>query len=253
MKKLFKTILLLYFVISIYVLIFIDVQYIYQPFLHPSFKHFLGTNSYGLDIFTILFSATMDIFIVCCFGFISFMIAIVIGCTQGYLKGKYDFFLQRIYEIMISIPYFYIIILFSGYYSLNIFNLGLILVLFNWTFLIPIIRICSFRISQASFIEALEQIDYSKKRILFIHVIPNVYFELKYLIPFVLILFITNLTSLDFLGLLSKSNISIGGLILEGVNYLHFPIILISSVMFLSLLFIGLIMIFNTKKYYEGI
>jgi microcin C transport system permease protein len=252
MKKIFKIILLIYALIGFYILLFVEANIVYRPFLLPSKEHFLGTNSYGLDIFNIMFASILYLFVMCIFGIFSFTLGLIIGCTQGYLKGKYDFLLQRIYEIIISIPYFYIVILFSGYFELNIFNLGFILMLFNWTFLIPLIRLQTFKVSKYSFINSMENLGYSKSRIIFFHILPNVYNNVKQLLPFILILFMSSLTALDFLGLSSTVNMSVGGLIAEGINYLDFPIILVSASSFLSLIFISLLMVFDVNKYYEG-
>lgn len=250
MKVIFSIFLIIIWLIG-YLLV--DVNQVYKPFLYPSKNHFLGTNSYGLDIFNIIFVSSLNLFLMCIFGLISFGLALIIGSTQGYLKGRYDFILQRIYEVVISIPYFYIIVLFSGYFDLNIFNLGLIIILFNWTFLIPLIRLQALKVSELNFVISMHNIGYTKSKILFIHIIPNVYNNVKHLVPFVLILFMSSLTSLDFLGVSSKSPISIGGLISEGINYLDFPIILVSSVSFISILFISLIIIFDVNKYYDGV
>lgn len=252
MKKICSFIFVLYIIIGLYSVFFVDATTVYRPFLMPSFSHLLGTNSYGLDIFALLSISIFNIVIISIFGFASFLLALSIGCLQGYLNEKYDFILQRFYEVSISIPFCYILILLGGYYSLNIFSLGIILFLFNWTFLIPIIRIHAFKLSTASFIVAMDNIGYCKKRIIFIHLIPTLYNNLKYLLPFVLILFISSLTYLDFLGLMGGSILSVGGLIAEGLNYLEFPIILVSAVSFLSIIFIALIVFFETNQYYRG-
>ncbi|MDR0484976.1 MAG: ABC transporter permease subunit [Alphaproteobacteria bacterium] len=250
MKILSKLILLAYFILGV-IYFFKDNSSIYQPFLPPSLTHFLGTNSFGKDIFSSLFASILDLFIMMLFGFVSIVFGVFLGSLQGYYRTYYDFILQRLYEIVISIPFFYVIILFSGYFELNIFNLGFLLILFNWTFLIPYIRLQALKISISAYIIQMQDIGYSKRRILFFHVIPNVYYNIKYLIPFVLILFMTSLTSLDFLGFFNQGNMSVGSLIFEGVNYPDFPVILISSCAFMIVLFVALIGLFEVNKYYD--
>ncbi|MDR2007523.1 MAG: ABC transporter permease subunit [Alphaproteobacteria bacterium] len=247
MKKLSKIVLLLYFCLGVFYF-FKDTSQIYQPFLGISAKHWLGTNSYGRDIFATLFAGNVYIFIMLGFGWLSFALAIFLGSAQGYLRGIYDFAIQRIYEVVISIPFFFIIILVGGWWELNIFSLGLLLLLINWTFLLPYIRVQALSVSTASYIKQMQDIGYSPARILIAHIFPNVYHNTKHLLPFVLILFATSLSALDFLGL---SQAGAGSLIVEGVNYLNFPLILLSSCGFLIVLLLSLLGIFNVSKYHD--
>ena len=61
MKKVFKIILLIYALVGFYILLFVDATIVYRPFLLPSKEHFLGTNSYGLDIFNIMFASILNL------------------------------------------------------------------------------------------------------------------------------------------------------------------------------------------------
>ncbi|MCL2566967.1 MAG: ABC transporter permease subunit [Alphaproteobacteria bacterium] len=248
MKKISKIILLINFCVGIFYF-FKDTSTIYQPFLGISAKHWLGTNSYGLDVFSVLFAANIYIFIMLIFGYLSFLSAVFLGSMQGYLRGVYDFIGQRVYEVIISIPFFFVIILYSGWQELNIFSLGLILLLFNWTFLLQYIRIQALKISMNSYIIQMQDIGYSRSRILLFHICPNVYYNTKHLLPFVLILFATSLTALNFLGLYEVYGV--GSLILDGVNNLDFPLILLSSCSFMIILLLSLIGVFDVSKYHD--
>ncbi len=216
-----------------------------KPFLAPSFDHVFGTNSFGLDIFSIAFASLLNIFIMLFFGFLTSIIAIFLG-SLIYLSKLYDLLLQRLYEICLGIPLLYLILLISGLIEINIFIFGSILSLFSWTLFIPYIRLQTLQIAQEHYIEALEFINLNKTTILVRHILPNLFIVCKPFIPFMSINFIVFSVGFDFLN--GNNNFSIGSLINEGIHYLDYPWIAFSPSFILIIILLSLVFAFNNVE-----
>lgn len=103
--------------------------------LAPSFKHLLGTNSMGQDIFWKATAAIKNSLLLGLIAaLVSRVIAIILGLLAGYLGGRVDRVIMTITDSFIIIPLFPLLILVSSIMraSLNIYVLGIILGLFGW-------------------------------------------------------------------------------------------------------------------------
>jgi peptide/nickel transport system permease protein len=81
------------------------------PFTEPSSAHWLGTDKLGRDVMAgIIHGARISLSI----GFVSVGIAILIGVTlgamAGYFGGWIDLLMSRLFELMLAIPTFFLII-----------------------------------------------------------------------------------------------------------------------------------------------
>lgn len=188
-----------------------------------------GSNSAGQDLFSrlaigILFSLSLGIIV----SLINFVLGIIYGSISGYYGGKVDLIMQRISEIIASIPSTIILVIFSVYFS-NMPNInssfGVILGLFlafiatGWIGVASSTRMQFFRYKNQEYVLASKSFGAKDKRIIFHHILPNaigtIITSSILMIPSV----IFSESSLTFLGIidLSSSGItSIGQLLSEG-------------------------------------
>lgn len=111
--------------------------------LPPKWPHVLGTTSMGQDVFWILtFAVRNSLTVSLLAGFISRIIAIVIGMIAGYKGGKTDKILMFMSDSFLIIPLFLIIVLFATMMRarMTLVTLGLLLGLFGWAWDARVIR-----------------------------------------------------------------------------------------------------------------
>ncbi|MEJ5229829.1 MAG: ABC transporter permease [Pseudothermotoga sp.] len=111
--------------------------------LPPKWPHILGTTSMGQDVFWILtFAVRNSLTVSLLAGFISRIIAIIIGMTAGYKGGKTDKILMFLSDSFLIIPLLLIIILFATMMRarMTLTTLGLLLGVFGWAWDARVIR-----------------------------------------------------------------------------------------------------------------
>ena len=78
-------------------------------------RHYLGTDSQGRDVASrLLYGFRISIFFALFLVFIGQVIGTLIGSLQGYLGGRFDILSQRFIEILVSIPFLYVVIILAA-------------------------------------------------------------------------------------------------------------------------------------------
>jgi oligopeptide transport system permease protein len=164
----------------------------------PSGSHWMGTDHLGRDLFSrILHGGRISILV----GFITTMVSLTIGVTvgsvAGYIGGKTDAFLMRTVDILYSLPFLIIVILFSalakGYTNeftdwlvgltglkrdaiapfTSLIPLFVAIGALSWLSISRIVRASVQDIAGREFVEAAKSLGLSHRRILLRHIIPN--------------------------------------------------------------------------------
>ncbi len=189
----------------------------------PSFKHPFGTDQLGRDVMTRVFAAVpADIGV----AFLGVSIPLVIGTIVGILLGlaKNRYFISLVSSIIDGInsfPLLIIAIAMISFLGPGLFNVVIILTLMNWARYARIARTRAVVVLQQNYIEAARLLGYSRRRIIFKHVSPNVSSEsLAYaLSDFILVIIIVS--GLSFLGLAARPPAAEwGAMIADGRTYL---------------------------------
>jgi len=111
--------------------------------LRPSWKHILGTDSNGQDIFwQATFAVRNSLIISVIAGSVSRVIAVIIGMVAGYRGRGTDRVLMFISDSLLVIPLFLIIVMMAMLVraSMNLVTLGLLLAFFGWAWDARVIR-----------------------------------------------------------------------------------------------------------------
>ena len=191
----------------------------------PDSTNWLGTDDQGRDVaarviygfrISVLFGLTLTIISTC--------VGISAGAVQGYYGGKIDLFMQRIIEVWASMPYLYILIIFSSIFTPGFWSLLAILLLFSWLKLVDVVRAEFLRARNFDYVRAARALGISDPVIIWRHVLPNAMVAALTYMPFILTASITSLTALDFLGLgMPPGSASLGELLAQGKNNLQAP------------------------------
>jgi len=147
-----------------------------ERFVAPSLKHLFGTDNFGRDIFSrVMKGAGTTILISSLVVLISGGLGIVIGAITGYMGGFVDELVMRVTDAVNGFPSILlalvmISIMGSGRQNL-ILSLGIV---FTPSF-IRIVRSEFIRLRDADYISRARLMGVGKFRILFVHILPNIF------------------------------------------------------------------------------
>lgn len=167
-----------------------------------------GTDSQGRDIFSRLIHATRTSMLIGLAGVaISIVLGVVLGGISGYYGRAVDTVIQRVIEILRSIP---VIPLWMGLaaampkdWSVNqvYFAMTLILSVIGWTELGRVVRGRMLQIRSEDFVTAAELVGARPRRVIFVHMVPLFTSHIIAATTLALPLMIVAETALSFLGL----------------------------------------------------
>lgn len=186
----------------------------------------LGTDLQGRDLFSRLIYATQVSMIIGLAGVaISLVLGMVLGGISGYYGGAVDTIIQRIIELLRSIP---TIPLWMGIAAglprtwsvLQIyFAITIIISLLGWTTLARVVRGRFLSMRKDDFVLAAQVMGCGQMRIIFRHMMPSLVSHIIAMTTLALPSMIISETSLSFLGLgLRPPAISWGVLLQQGQN-----------------------------------
>lgn len=198
-------------------------EFVGDSFEPPSWSHPFGLDQLGRDVMTRTFAAVpADIGVAFLGVSIPLAIGTIIGIILGISKNKY--FVSLVSSIIDGInafPLLIIAIAMISFLGPGLFNVIIILTIMNWARYARIARTRAVVVLQQNYIEAAQLMGYSKRRIIFKHVTPNVSSEsLAYaLSDFILVIIIVS--GLSFLGLAARPPAAEwGAMIADGRTYL---------------------------------
>ncbi len=163
----------------------------------PSTAHWqglLGTTAAGKSVLVRVFHGTKVAFVVGTFGAgLSVLIGMTLGLFAGFMGGWVDEVVQYIYSTLASIPYLLLILALAflirqgpisewyvqhtiaEYVSLGLFNIVLVIGLTSWVTLCRLVRAEVKKVRELEYVQAAVALGYGRTRILFRHVLPNVF------------------------------------------------------------------------------
>ncbi|MBU7018231.1 MAG: ABC transporter permease [Theionarchaea archaeon] len=142
----------------------------------PSFKHPLGTDSMGRDLFSQLLEGSKWALIIgVTSATVSVVLSTVVGLVSGYYGGAVDTILQRTAEVVMTLPGFpMIVIIGSLLRGVNIWNIVVLISLLGWPGASKVIRAQVLSLKERPFIESAKVSGASRFRIVFRHIAPNI-------------------------------------------------------------------------------
>ena len=163
--------------------------------------HYFGTDSQGRDVASrLLYGFRISIFFALFLVLVGQVVGTVIGSLQGYLGGWFDLGSQRIIEVLISIPFLYVVIILAALIVPNFWTLLLIMAVFQWIAITFYMRTEMYREKTREYCLAAKSYGASHWRIIFRHLLPNCLTPLVTFTPFAIVAAIFALTGLDYLG-----------------------------------------------------
>jgi len=145
-----------------------------NPFAPPSAEHWIGTDKLGRDVMAgIIHGSRISLSI----GFVAVGIAVVIGVFLGALAGFFggwvDLVTSRLFELMLAIPTFFLLITIAAFLRPSIFYTMIIIGLTSWVGIARFTRNEFLKVRNLDYVTAATAIGLSDRRIMFRHILPN--------------------------------------------------------------------------------
>ncbi len=164
-------------------------------------RHVLGTDSQGRDVAArLLYGFRISIFFSVFLVLAGQVVGTVIGSLQGYLGGRFDIVSQRVIEVLIAIPFLYVVIVMAALFQPSFWMLLAIIGAFQWIAITFFMRTEMYREKTREYCLAARSYGASHLRIVFRHLLPNCLTPLVTFTPFAIVGAIFALTGLDYLG-----------------------------------------------------
>ena len=212
-----------------------------NQFAPPSAQYWFGTDLHGRDVFSrTLFGAQVSLLVGVVGACVSLVIGVLWGAVAGYVGGRLDSFLMRLVDILYSLPsIIFVIVLITtvgetlkqshlvqqspaAEHSLRVILLFLGLGAISWLTMARIVRGQVLALKSRAFVEASRALGAGTGRILFRHIIPNIFGVAITYTALTLPAIILYESFLSYLGLgVQPPMASWGTLIAEGVQQIN--------------------------------
>jgi peptide/nickel transport system permease protein len=140
----------------------------------PSIGHPLGTDSQGFDVLEELMVGGRNALEI---GFLSALIGMVIGAVWGAVAGLagglLDGFLMRIVDVLLSIPFLFVVLIVAVRYGATVLGLSVIIGIFTWQVPARLVRGEVLTLRIRDFVAAARAAGSSRSRLINRHLLPN--------------------------------------------------------------------------------
>ncbi len=151
----------------------------------PNLKYPAGVDQLGRDAFSrMLVGAEVSILVGLIATGISLIIGVIIGLMAGYYQGRVEETLMRFTDLVLSVPFLLFAILLVSLivngeaYVFNdvpqVWIIAMVIGLFGWAGLARLVTANVKQVSSLEYVSAVRIMGASDKRIIFVHIFPNV-------------------------------------------------------------------------------
>ena len=173
-----------------------------QRLAPPSALHWLGTDSFGRDVWSrIVHGARISLAVGIGSTALGSSIGVIVGLASGYLSGWVDLVFQRITDILQALPLLVLALVMTAALGPSLPNVIIAIAIPLIPTVARVIRANTLALRELPFVEAAKSVGMSETRIALRHVLPNTLAPLIVLATAQLGSTILTEASLSFLGL----------------------------------------------------
>lgn len=137
-------------------------------------NYWFGTDQLGRDLWTRTWQGTqVSLFIGVVAALLDIFIGVLYGAISGFFGGRIDNVMQRIIEIIASIPNLIVVILFVLIFEPSIWTIILAMAITGWIGMSRVVRGEFLKLKTQEFVLASKTLGSSKTKLIFKHILPN--------------------------------------------------------------------------------
>lgn len=182
--------------------------------------HYFGADDLGRDMFARTAQGTRISLLVGVIGaVISVIVGTIYGAVAGYLGGRTDQIMMRIVDILLAIPFMFVLILLLVMFGQSLIMLFVGIAMLSWLSMARIVRGQTLSLKNKEFIEAARATGVPTITIIIRHILPNLLGIVAVYATLLVPEMILTESFISFLGLgVQAPSTSLGALIAEGAK-----------------------------------
>ena len=139
-----------------------------------STEYLLGTDGLGRDVLSrLMYGARISLFVGIAVVALSGAFGIVMGLIAGYRGGRLDRVIMRTVDTQIAFPGLLIAILLASLIGPSVRTVIIVLAINGWMIYARMARGVVLSVKETAYVEAAEIIGCRPKRVMFVHILPN--------------------------------------------------------------------------------
>jgi peptide/nickel transport system permease protein len=136
----------------------------------------LGADALGRDVLIrVLYGARISLLVACAATGLALVIGITLGLLAGYLGGRTDAVVNRLTETAMAFPYLLLAVAIAVVVGPGLLNIVIIIAVFTWYYPARIVRSVTIATKSLTFVTAARSIGTRPRRILWVHLLPQVW------------------------------------------------------------------------------
>jgi peptide/nickel transport system permease protein len=144
-------------------------------FARPSTEHWFGTDEFGRDIMSrIMFGARIALFVGFSASFAGCTIGLLLGVTSAYWGGKADLLLERLMDILLAFPQLILALAIASILGPAVQNVVIAISIPIIPRAARVVRAAALSVKENVYVEAVQALGASQRRVILQHIIPNV-------------------------------------------------------------------------------
>ncbi len=186
-------------------------------FARPSAEHWFGTDEFGRDILSrIMYGARIALFVGFSASFAGCTVGLLLGVTSAYSGGTVDLLLERLMDILLAFPQLILALAIASILGPAVQNVVIAITIPIIPRAARVVRAAALSVKENVYVEAVQALGASRRRVIFQHIIPNV------MAPYIILLTaqlggaILAEAALSYLGLGTAEPTPSWGLMLSG-------------------------------------
>jgi peptide/nickel transport system permease protein len=143
--------------------------------LAPGTTYLLGTDSHGRDVLSrLIYGARISLSVGLITQFLNTCIGVSLGLLAGFMGNRWDDIIMGMTNIMLSIPAMIFALAIMASLGPGLINIYIALGFTNWSYSCRITRSQVLSAKNADYVKAARILGYSKLRIMFGQILPNI-------------------------------------------------------------------------------